>query len=265
VKTGSKIIFDQKIIPVLGGLELDALQNGKPKALPVYVNGRKLGETPFLETVPVCAKIQIGPDREMVSVKLKAGEMVRFTYKKNTNAEEIEVEENNVLVDERDGKAYYIVKIGNQIWMAENLNYETKNSYCYKDNPEYCEKYGRLYTWKSARKVCPNGWHLPNLAEWKTLLDMVGGNLTANQKLKTKKGWKSNGNGTDVFGFSALPSGYRNDIGIYSNMGDVAYFWSFTEYDGGEAYHMLLKSKNDNTSLDYSYKSYGFSVRCFKD
>lgn len=77
--------------------------------------------------------------------------------------------------DPRDGQVYKTVQIGNQIWMAENLNYEIEGSWCYDNNPEYAQKYGRLYTWEAAMKAAPEGWHLPSMAEFETLLAAVGG------------------------------------------------------------------------------------------
>ena len=254
LKNGSKIKFDQTMQPLLGGLEMEALFDGKPKAMSVYVNGKKMGETPFLETVPVCAKVQIGNDWEDIPVKLKAGETVKFTYKGS-----------NTLVDKRDGKKYKTVKIGNQTWMAENLNYKTQDSYCYRNDESNCSKYGRLYKWEAAVKACPSGWHLPSKKELEKLFSSVGGKEVAGKSLKIKEGWNNGGNGTDAFGFSALPAGDRDDDGNFSYEGNSADFWSSTEYGSFNAYYMYLYYNYDDASLSYYDKSLGFSVRCLKD
>ena len=195
------------------------------------------------------------------------------------------------LTDSRDGKTYKTVTIGTQIWMAENLNYKSTNSYCYKDSVEYCAKYGRLYTWTAAmdsvgtwsangkgcgdgkvcsptypvRGICPAGWHLPSKAEFETLITAVGGIGTAGMMLKSTSGWNSNGNGTDAYAFSALPAGYRDDYGYYINEGYYADFWSSTEYNSGSAYRMYLCYRYDDGYLDLIYKVDAFSVRCLKD
>lgn len=197
-----------------------------------------------------------------------------------------------ILTDSRDGQTYRTVKIGNQEWMAENLNYETANSYCYEDEASNCTKYGRLYaTWAAAmdsvgtwstngrgcgygstcsptgtvRGVCPEGWHLPTKAEFETLFTAVGGQSTAGKMLKSTSGWNSSGNGTDAFCFSALPVGLRYNLGDYYNEGRLAGFWSSTEGDSSSAYGMGLGSDIDGAGLGDYYKDYGFSVRCVKD
>ena len=200
------------------------------------------------------------------------------------------------LTDTRDGQTYKTVTIGTQTWMAQNLNYETANSYCYGDNASNCTKYGRLYTWAAAmdsagtwstngkgcgygkacsvastgsatlvRGVCPEGWHLPSKAEWETLFNAVGGQSTAGKVLKSTSGWNSSGNGSDVFLFSALPAGNRDDDGSYYNQGIYALFWSSTEFDSNLAYYMFLYYNRDYALLDGHSKNYGFSVRCLKD
>jgi uncharacterized protein (TIGR02145 family) len=157
--------------------------------------------------------------------------------------------EYGTLTDERDGQTYKTVKIGDQVWMAENLNYaytgvpynysgytSDSTSWCYENDPANCAKYGRLYTWATAmdsvgewstngegcgyrtecsptypvRGVCPKGWHLPDTTEWQSLFSAVGGKTAAGKMLKSSSGWNSNGDGLDAFGFSALSAGYRD-------------------------------------------------------
>ena len=131
--------------------------------------------------------------------------------------------------DSRDGQKYRTVFIGGKMWMAENLNYKTSNSWCYNNKNYNCNTYGRLYTWNAARSACPSGWRLPNDSDWDNLISAVGSN--AGTKLKSQTGW----NGTDEFGFSALPGGYRNTAGSFSNVGNWGYWWSATEVDASYA------------------------------
>ena len=175
--------------------------------------------------------------------------------------------------------------------MAENLNFEMDNSYCYNDSAEYCDKYGRLYTWAAAmdsagtwstngkgcgygkgcsptypvRGVCPEGWHLPTQTEWNTLFTAVGDSSVVGTKLKSTAGWNSNGNGTDAFSFSALPAGFRDYNGDYDVEGSDACFWSSTRNGSYYAYYMYLYYFNDTAKLRSVNKYNGFSVRCLKD
>ena len=179
----------------------------------------------------------------------------------------------NTLKDLRDGKTYKTVKIGNQVWMAENLNYETNNSFCYNEAAEYCAKYGRLYQWATAVDACPTGWHLPASAEFDTLFKAVGGSKKAGMMLKSNSGWNDfdplvggwneSGNGTDDYSFTALPGGYRlGDDFRRENFS--AYFWSSTENNADDAFYMDLDYDNDSASVEIYYKVAGFSIRCLK-
>jgi len=108
--------------------------------------------------------------------------------------------------DDRDKQSYVYVKIGEQTWMAENLNYDTKTngSVCYNNDPANCTIYGRLYNWETAKKSCPTGWHLPSIDEWRELVNLAGGYNVAGKRLKAVGGWNStndreSGNGTRLF------------------------------------------------------------------
>ena len=185
------------------------------------------------------------------------------------------------LMDDRDGQSYKIVKIGDQWWMAENLNYADSiatpslsgKSWCFNNEPDSCTKYGRLYTWAAAidsvavyddgdgvncgfhagsctlpekvRGICPSGWHMPDTTEWNTLFDEVGG-----------KG--------DAYGFSVLPAGYRHDDDGFLNDDDYATeFWSVTVYGDISAY--VMRVSRVRGILDFAIMVHAFSVRCLKD
>ncbi|MDR1829199.1 MAG: fibrobacter succinogenes major paralogous domain-containing protein [Candidatus Fibromonas sp.] len=170
-----------------------------------------------------------------------------------------------MFTDLRDGKKYRAVKIGSQTWMAENLNYNASGSKCYGNKPENCEKYGRLYDWYAAKEACPKGWHLPSKSEYEVLDKAVGGEKVAGKKLKAKSGWNNNGNGTDDYGFSALPGGYGFSDGSFGNVGLNGYWWSANEYDSSYAYNRDMHYSIDDAYWDDDYKSYLQSVRCVQD
>lgn len=206
------------------------------------------------------------------------------------------------MTDTRDNKTYKIVKIGDQVWMAENLNYadSTKtpslkgNSWCYDNKAENCDVTGRLYTWAAAidsvalandadnpqtcgygktctlpavvQGVCPSGWHLPTYDEWETLFKAVGGSSAAGKALKSGSGWYSNGNGTDTYGFSALPAGYSDYVGNFYDAGSYAFFWSASENLSYYAYYMYLYYYREDADMDFYNKNYGgYSVRCLQN
>jgi uncharacterized protein (TIGR02145 family) len=152
-----------------------------------------------------------------------------------------------------DIASYKTKKIGNQTWMAENLDYAVEGSKCYGDDPENCDKYGRLYDWATAmalptscnsslcvlqinakhRGVCPAGWHIPSDDEWKILMNSIGGSSMAGKHLKTTIGWGNNGgqngNGLDTYGFTALPGGFGRSDGGFGHVGYTGRWWSSSE------------------------------------
>jgi uncharacterized protein (TIGR02145 family) len=161
--------------------------------------------------------------------------------------------------DPRDGKQYKIVKMhDNKIWMAENLNYNANGSKCYDNKESNCQKYGRLYNWAVAETACPSGWHLPGDEELDDLMQLLGGWEIASKKLKAAKGWEY-GNGTDDYGFSALPSGYFWD-GRFVHIGEIGYWWC-------RAYKktcVFYIEDAGGSGLYYDIKDLS-SVRCIKD
>jgi uncharacterized protein (TIGR02145 family) len=178
--------------------------------------------------------------------------------------------------DTRDGQTYKTVTIGKQIWMAQNLNYKTKGgSWCYEDSLSYCRKYGRLYNWNAAKKACPAGYHLPSRNEWDILDKAVGGERVADKKLKSKSGWNriddnnASGNGTDVFGFSALPGGCRFYAGGFYHASGYGYWWSTWESNVSDGYAGYREMGGDDgygciPECLYN-KDFGYSVRCVAD
>ena len=201
-------------------------------------------------------------------------------YKCTSDGWVFDIEGSSGTVKDDAGKQYKTITIGNQTWMAENLNYEVENSYCYNNSADSCAKYGRLYTWAAAvgkseeecgygkpcgltgtvRGICPEGWHIPTSAEWNTLYSATGSSpytMQATGYWITPK---------DIYGFSALPAG--NYYGSnFSNVGYYAYFWSATEQGSATAYYWSIDANHAN--LIYAHNScnkfMSYSVRCVKD
>ena len=173
------------------------------------------------------------------------------------------------MTDDRDGKTYRTVKIGEQIWMAENLNYAGPNddiSRCYEDVSATCEAGGRLYGLAVADTVCPSGWHLPKKEEFETLLATVGGIDNASNALKSISGWTNDYSGSDAYGFSAVPTG---EALIESHYGPFFSYSGYNAYFFGDG---CVFSINVWNGVDLS-KNGGvmkpdealLSVRCLKD
>ena len=178
------------------------------------------------------------------------------------------------ITDSRNGQTYKTVNIGSQTWMAENLNYQPPvgNSWCYDNNTNNCNTYGRLYDWSTAQTVCPNGWHLPSNQDWDILMTAVGDSSTAGKTLKSQSDWNSYSgiSSTDEYGFSALPGGLRhsNNIdvnGLFNYAGYEGYWWTATEYSSGLVYLRYMNCNYDGVGETLNFVSRGQSVRCVKD
>ena len=207
------------------------------------------------------------------------------------------------LYDERDSTTYKTVKIGNQEWMAENLNYkylgETSQSFCYDGEKENCKKYGRLYQWSAAidsaslyvdhkmqcgygrspcnipkkwKGVCPKGSHLPTIDEWNSLIDYLGTNR-AGKVLKSNNGWVNdyydgiveNGNGSDEYGFTVLPSGVKESF-KYVRENVNAKFWPANDYSERQACKITFSYATETISINlHQEKADAYSVRCIKN
>ena len=184
------------------------------------------------------------------------------------------------------------VKIGNQVWMLENLDTEYfrngdlipqaktaedwenagKNcepAWCYYDNEESNgTKYGKLYNWYAVndpRGLAPEGYHIPTNAELTELTDNLGRENVAGIKMKSTNGWYESGNGNNSSGFSALPGGFRYINGSFSDIAKVGNWWSSSESDTSNAVSRFLNYYNADVFNYNSDKQNGFSVRCLKD
>ena len=197
-------------------------------------------------------------------------------------------------VDERDGQEYRWTKIGEQKWMAENLNYDVGSfSFCYDDVPENCINYGRLYRWREAMNgslatnaipsgvqgVCPAGWHLPSDGEWEILAEYVSketgvGEIDGDNwrgiasKLKSTSGWNHDANGTDDFGFAGLSGGYylKSEFSQFHYLGSIGSWWTATAEDETSSQLFYRNLHHGDFYKSWGHRSYrGSSVRCIMD
>jgi len=200
--------------------------------------------------------------------------------------------------DVRDGHEYKWVKIGSQIWMAENLAYLPAVSswdtgidtadfyyvYGYVGTNvaeakmwSHFQLFGALYSWKAARIVCPDGWRLPSDDDWKTLEKRLGmSESDANslwlrnsgligKKLKSSSEWDSTGNGDNSSRLNCFPGGLRDNQGFIS-MGASAYFWTSTpDLFTRNVLGRWLSYHEDGVYRASYYRWHGLSVRCVKD
>lgn len=177
-----------------------------------------------------------------------------------------EAQQRGTFTDPRDGKTYETVTIGDQRWMAENVNYKTDSgNWCYEGLSSNCKKYGRLYNWEGASHACPLGWHLPSDSEWAQLITFLGGANMAWSKLKAKTGWgDTNSRITNSSGFMALPAGHRTYGGIFNGLGTYTYWWSATRFGGGAWYYGGRGDNDIISRYDSNNTVNAFSVRCIQ-
>jgi uncharacterized protein (TIGR02145 family) len=189
--------------------------------------------------------------------------------------------------------SYRTVKIGDQTWMAENLNYNVEGSKCYGEEEyraEYstsaseiqtnCNKYGRLYNYATAMTVCPSGWHLPSYEEWQQLINYIRidnacySSACQGRHLKAKSGWNdyngASGNGEDTYSFSAMPGGYGSAYGSlfgFSLIGDIGAWWMSSNppppYNNSMS--MCMSRFDESVSLYSLYNASLGSVRCVQN
>ena len=203
-------------------------------------------------------------------------------------------EKTNLILKEGSPLANEIkeVKIGNQIWMAQNLNVsrfrngdsiphaksaedweragkEQRPAWCYYNNePANESRYGKLYNWyavNDARGLAPAGWHIPSDLEWKQLTDYIGGNVMAGKKLKSTEGWALGGNGTNESGFGGLPGGYRYDYGFFNYAELFAIWWASPVESISFAWLYYQPYNFGNAFRYFPNKAFGFSVRGVKN
>ena len=157
---------------------------------------------------------------------------------------------------------YKIVQIGDQVWFAENLNYETDGSWCYGENSVNCEIYGRLYHWDAAIIACPNGWKLPSEQDWGKLIGYLGGDQVAHIKMAKIGAWSSAVfTPTNESGFSAIPT----PMGSVFETG-VASWWEATQANReDEAWYRNIDGEYSYLDYDSRSKSNAISCRCVKD
>ena len=153
-----------------------------------------------------------------------------------------------------NGQNFRTVKIGNAVWMADNLNRVVPDSWYYNDSKDLGQIYGRLYTWEAAKKACPTGWHLPTDKEWQALIDVTGGEDAAAKVLKA--GGRS--------GFNAQLGG-MSDIGNFRLINTYGTYWTASEYDSDHAWYVYMTANAPSVTKTYIKKAYAFSVRCVKD
>jgi uncharacterized protein (TIGR02145 family) len=233
----------------------------------------------------------------VISVFLSLSIFLLFSCEKDDKDDKVELEYGSVT--DVDGNVYGTVKIGNQWWMTENLKVTSYNDgskinevlstendsvWAKSDSSSFCkidDRYGLIYNWYAvadSRKIAPKGWHIPTDEEWKTLEKEIGMSQVEVDKtswrgvneaekliIKSSEGWVTfDVFGINSFGFTALPGGCRLFNGVVQNNANASFWWTSTLKDN-KAYYRNLDSDHQSIFRYFTYKNYGFSVRCLKD
>ncbi|MBU1099422.1 MAG: fibrobacter succinogenes major paralogous domain-containing protein [Bacteroidetes bacterium] len=204
----------------------------------------------------------------------------------------IQHEQNNTnSLSDIQGNVYKTIKIGNQVWMAENLKVTcykngdqiprvqseepwselTTGAYCLNEETDnYWSTYGVLYNYfviNDMRGVAPEGWHIPTRDEWLELENYLGGQAVAGGVMKDVQSglWAKANDASNTSGFSALPAGGRGRKGYPDDVGYYATWWTSTSHDSLYAWHWGVHPDKNNTRRNPGHKASGFSVRCIKD
>ncbi len=172
----------------------------------------------------------------------------------------------STFTDARDGQSYTYRKIGTLVWMTQNLNYNTPNSWEYANNPANGKTFGRLYSWSAAVAAAPAGWHLPTDQEWTALTTTLGGEKLAGGTMKTVNSWASPNTGaTNSSGFSGLPGGYGGPFDFFTELGTSGYWWTSTDTPFSTAFLRKLNSTDATIERFTWTKNDGMSVRCVRN
>ena len=285
IRKGEVVNWEPVFIPFLTQVKL----NTEPEGASVILI--RNGESEALGFTPIDEQLAVGEVEFLITKEgfkeykfqeiLEEGKALTKTYDL-TNPQT-----NEETVKDIDGNIYHTVTIGTQVWMVENLKTTkyrngdlipnvtgdatwsklSSGAYCnYNNDTNQAKTFGRLYNWYAVndkRKIAPAGWHIPSEVEWASLSAFVGS--TSGTKLKSEKGWSDNGNGTDYFGFTALPGGNCSYNGSFLNVGYYGYWWSSTSQSKDNSWYKYMGYNDKDLNSYNASMSYGFSVRCVKD
>ena len=261
------------------GLEKEYFENGNVKREANYVNDRREGTVKeYYEDGSIMAEYNYADgyiEGEVIRYHKNGKIASKAVYKQNKQVnfgenfdENGEPATSGSYKDPRDGYAYEWIRIGTQLWTAENMNYATAaGSLCAQ-----CNHWGRLYNFENAKKACLDGFHIPTKGEWQVLLNFAGKEKAVGTVLKAGYGWDpikgtaNYGNGKDELGFGAKAGGghfAKSDVPIkerkFEGAGQKAYFWT------AEGEVLVFFHDKDIAKFEKFNPEYGASLRCLKD